>query len=205
MRGPQALDHDRHVVGRARTQQLVAASDLQYTRSLDETAKRYELVDEAVAGDFLVIADVNPAKLATFGDILGLKASARGVVGLVVDGAVRDIKILNRLQLPVWANAVTPIPPVYGDYTVESVNEPVTCGGINVQAGDIVVADRDGIVVIRPEELALIIKVCGELTDHESSIREAISRGENLKDLDFNSGTSRAKDTATFPRSQNGL
>jgi 4-hydroxy-4-methyl-2-oxoglutarate aldolase len=190
MRGPQPLGHDQHVAGRARTQQLVALSDPQQTASIADRARRFELVDEALEGDFLVIADANPAKLATFGDVLGLKATARGVVGLVVDGAVRDVAILNQLRLPVWANAVTPIPPVHGDYTVRSVNEPVTCAGVSVQAGDFIVADRDGIVVIQPDEAAPVVILCQELTDHESSIKDAISRGEKLKDLDFNGTTS---------------
>jgi hypothetical protein len=68
-----------------------------------------------------------------------------------------------------------------------------------VQAGDIVVADRDGIVLIRPEELALVVKLCRELAEHESLIGEAIAQGVDLKDLDFNSTTHAPKTLLSPP------
>jgi 4-hydroxy-4-methyl-2-oxoglutarate aldolase len=106
--------------------------------------KAFELVKE---GDVLVVAGGGRTDCALFGSAIASRLKAVGCRGVVVDGAVRDVQELNDVGLPIFARAATPaafrlmIAP-------GSINAPVQCGGIAVEAGDIVRANLDGVVVV---------------------------------------------------------
>jgi 4-hydroxy-4-methyl-2-oxoglutarate aldolase len=106
--------------------------------------KAFELVKE---GDVLVVAGGGRTDCALFGSAIASRLKAVGCRGVVVDGAVRDVQELNDVGLPIFARAATPaafrlmIAP-------GSINAPVQCGGITVEAGDIVRANLDGVVVV---------------------------------------------------------
>jgi 4-hydroxy-4-methyl-2-oxoglutarate aldolase len=106
--------------------------------------KAFELVEE---GDVLVVAGGGRTDCALFGSAIASRLKAVGCRGVVVDGAVRDVQELNDVGLPIFARAATPaafrlmVAP-------GSINAPVQCGGITVQAGDIVRANLDGVVVV---------------------------------------------------------
>jgi len=106
--------------------------------------------DEAPAGAVIVVDGGGAVDRALWGDKLSKLALERGVAGLVVDGAVRDVEGIEALGFPVFAAGVTPTPP-RRDRTGK-VGAPVTCGGLTVRPGDFVVGDRDGVVVV-PAEL----------------------------------------------------
>lgn len=171
------------VVGRARTQQLASLRDAKRSSLVVNRELHFELVDGAAPGDFIVIAAGGRDHLASFGDVLALKAKNMGVVGVVVDGATRDASFIAEIGLPLWCNGITPIPQGYGGYSVEAVNVPVTCDGVEVRPGDLVVADGDGVVVVPPDELAQILPLCEELEEQEQRAREGIARGESLVGL----------------------
>lgn len=170
-------------VGRARTQQLVALRDPHRGSLVADRELHFEIVDGAQAGDFIVMASAARDKLASFGDVLAAKAKAQGVAGVAVDGATRDAGFIVELGLPTWCDGVTPIPQGYGGYSVHSVNEPVTCGGVEVIPGDIVVADGDGVVVLPPAEVAEILEICVELERQEQVAREGVAEGKPLIEL----------------------
>jgi 4-hydroxy-4-methyl-2-oxoglutarate aldolase len=106
--------------------------------------KAFELVEE---GDVLVVAGGGRTDCALFGSAIASRLKAVGCRGVVVDGAIRDVQELNDVGLPIFARAATPaafrlmVAP-------GSINAPVQCGGITVQAGDIVRANLDGVVVV---------------------------------------------------------
>ena len=106
--------------------------------------KSFELVKE---GDVLVVAGGGHPDCALFGSAIASRLKAVGCRGVVVDGAVRDVQELNDVGLPVFARAATPA--AYRLMVAPgSINAPVQCGGITVEAGDIVRANLDGVVVV---------------------------------------------------------
>ena len=170
-------------VGRARTQQLESLRDASAGSVVTNRTLHFELVDGAQPGDMLVIAVAGPDHLASFGDVLAMKAQHQGVAGVVVDGAVRDAAYIERIELSLWCDGITMIPQGYGGYSVVSVNETVTCAGVQVNPGDFIVADSDGVIVVPADEAERVIALAEELEAAEEHAREGIRNGTALAQL----------------------
>lgn len=127
-------------------------------------------------GDVLVVDGGGFTAVALFGEMMALTAQRRGAAGVVIDGAVRDRTAVVDLGLPVYSRAVTPAGP-FKD-SPGSIGVPVSCGGVPVLPGDIVIGDGDGVVVV-PQDLAPAIAAAAEVqAGKEAQMRERILRGE---------------------------
>jgi 4-hydroxy-4-methyl-2-oxoglutarate aldolase len=106
-------------------------------------------IDLSGAGDVLVVAALGNSTFACFGHATPLRVQHRGVVGVVVDGLVRDTALLRLSDLPVFARGATPRDFSY-PFGLDhgGVNVEVACGGVLVRAGDIIVGDDDGVVAV---------------------------------------------------------
>lgn len=138
-------------------------------------------IAHAEPGDVLVLTLPEPRPVALVGDLLATQAQSRGVAALLVDGAVRDVEELAALGLPVWARFVRA-----RGATKEVVGEldaPVVVGGAEIRAGDVVVLDADGAVVVAAADVEEVARLGLERDAREAALRPRYAAGELSYDV----------------------
>lgn len=139
-------------------------------------------VETAPAGHVLVVDTHGMDVSGTFGDILVARLAFRGVAGIVSDGPMRDVAELRRMALPVFARG-NAAPPSYASMMPVDCQVPISCGGIAVLPGDIVVGDADGVVVL-PIAVALeVVRDAVEQDRLEAYVRERVEAGASTFDV----------------------
>ncbi len=139
-------------------------------------------VEVCQPGDVLVVTTKSPSTDGMFGELIATSLIARGVKGLIIDAGVRDVADLTAMGFPVWSKAIHAHGTVKA--TPGSVNVPVVCAGETIYPGDVIVADVDGVVVVRRQDAEKVAKLGEDRLVKEASSRAKLKAGE--LSLDFN-------------------
>ena len=154
------------VAGKAITVQCFDADNLMIHAAVEFCKK----------GDILVVSTLSETRNGYFGELLARSYMGAGAVGLIIDGGVRDVKDLRKIGFPVWSRYVNVVGT--SKKNPGSVNVPIVCGNVKICAGDFVVADDDGVVVIERNDVYETIKKAEERDKREEETRKRIERGE---------------------------
>jgi 4-hydroxy-4-methyl-2-oxoglutarate aldolase len=138
-------------------------------------------VEMLAPGDVLVVACSSESTDGAFGELLATSLKARGAKGVVLDMGCRDAYEISEMRFPLWSRAISAKGTVKA--TIGSVNVPVVCAGVQVQPGDVVVADDDGVVIV-PRASAETVAAAGqEREKKEAQSRARLEKGELGLDL----------------------
>ena len=164
------IKHNQKMVGRALTVQTAKG----------DWAKPVEAIDRAKEGDVIVI-DAGGSDVAVWGELASWSAKTKGVKGVVIDGAVRDIESILEIDFPCFSKFVVPHagePKGHG-----GIGNEITCGGQPVRTGDWIMGDENGVIVVPQEHAVEIANRAIDVLERENRIREEIKRGGTLSSI----------------------
>lgn len=174
------LDEQSKLVARARTGIYIEVSHVEPGTNPYEL--EIALVDDLKPGQVAVLACGGSSRIAPWGSLLSTASKVRGAAGCVTDGLVRDILSIREMQFPVFHGGIGPLDSK-GRGQIMAIDVPVTCGGVLVGPGDIVIGDADGIVVVpRKVEAEILAILVGKMAGESKSL-EALRAGEYLRDV----------------------
>lgn len=133
-------------------------------------------------GDVIVVDHKGRLDVSAWGGILSLAARERGVRGVVVDGACRDVDEARSLEFPVFARAAVPV-TARGRIVEQSYGEPITVGGVAVATGDLVIADSSGVVFVPAGKAEEIVALAERIAAREAAMAQAVRNGESIVDV----------------------
>jgi RraA family protein len=148
-------------------------------RCRDDFLGVVQAIEHATAGQVIVV-DGGGRETALAGEVFARAALARGLAGIVVDGGYRDLGYVATSDLPVYSRHVSPMAGT--TIRLATVNEPVSCGGVPVSPGDLVIADVDGIVVLDPARAEATLAAAAQVMAVEARVMERLSQGATLGD-----------------------
>ena len=164
------IAHGQRMVGRALTVQTAKG----------DWAKPVEAIDRAKEGDVIVI-DAGGSDVAVWGELASISAKLKGVRGVVIDGAARDIETILDIDFPCFSRLVVPHagePKGYG-----GIGHEIICGGQLVRSGDWVIGDENGVIVVPQEGAVEVANRAVDVLERENRIREEIRRGGTLSSV----------------------
>lgn len=168
------------------------------TMAIDSTVVHYA-IDLAQPGDVLVIDRTGDTKHACWGEMTSLAAKVRGLAGTIVDGPATDVVEIEDMEYLVFSRGISPITTrslaQFGE-----INTVIQCGGVTVAPGDIILADDNGILGLKPDQVASLVEHCEPIAQREPVTRQRLNGGEPLSEL----SSARLKIEATLATQANG-
>jgi regulator of RNase E activity RraA len=140
-----------------------------------------DAIDAAPPGSVYVMVLEDGEDYAGIGGLMATAMKSRGMTGAVIDGGVRDLPQIQKLQFPVYSRSIVPSTTI-NHYRFAGANIPVTCAGVKVSANDIIVADLDGVVVVPRARAEEVLKKAQELDNAEHSMIPFIEKFRSIKE-----------------------
>ncbi|MHA1238778.1 MAG: RraA family protein [Candidatus Odinarchaeia archaeon] len=166
------------IIGVAVTVKVTAAGLTKSTQHLGVNA-----IDIADSKNIIIIDNGGRRDVSCWGEILSYAAKKKGIKGVVIDGAFRDLDVIKSINFPVYARNVVPV-TARGRIMQESVNTLIQCGGVQVRPGDFIVGDANGVVIIPKEKAEEILSIAESLYDKETAMITAINQGQSIVEVD---------------------
>ncbi len=166
------------VIGRAVTIKMTAAGTAKSKRHLGIDA-----IATAAPGDVIAIDNRGDLYNNCWGEILSCAAKKKGVLGVFIDGAARDIDACQDMEFPLFARGIVPI-TARGRIMQEDYNCPIRLGDVQVRPGDILVGDVNGLVVIPQEKVEEVISAAEEIFEKEERMKTDILKGMDILEVD---------------------
>src|SRR5271155_995890 len=138
-----------------------------------------EAIDQGSTNSVYVMVVEDGEDIAGMGGLMGTAMATRGYSGAVIDGGVRDVAYLRKIGFPVYATGIVPSTSVH-HYRFGGSQIPVTCDGVTVNAGDIIAADSDGVVVVPKDKAVEVLKVAQQMDFKEHSMYAVIEQMKSI-------------------------
>lgn len=142
----------------------------------------HKVMEIAQQGDVVVIDRCGDTNHACLGGGVALAAHCRGLAGCIIDGPATDIDEIEEMNFPVYATGLSPITTKLLGFGGE-INTVIQCGGVTVHPGDLIVADNNGVVVLRPDEARAVAEKAIGMQEAEVTLLEQIKAGQTLSSL----------------------
>lgn len=133
-------------------------------------------------GDFLVIDRSGDTRHAMCGGGVAFAAKAAGCVGIIIDGPATDVQELREYDMPVWARGLSTVTGK-AQFTFGEFCTPISCGGVAVEPGDAILADENGVLVLKPHEIAEAAARAVGMQTAEKAMLQRVANGERLPDI----------------------
>lgn len=173
---PQTVE--RKICGRVITVKL-------RVKAVGDSSKQHlgtAAIHTASSNEVIVVQGRGRENISGWGGILSRAAQHRGITGVIVDGACRDVQECQNLNFPVYARAAVPV-SARGRLVEESFNQPIEVAGITVHPGDLVIADRNGVVFLPLDSAEQIIETAEEIIRRESELSTLIDAGASVSEV----------------------
>ena len=165
------LGQNYHLFGQARTVSVIAG----------DNSAIHAVLGLVEPGQVLMVDGGGHTDRALWGDILSSVAKSKNLAGIVLDGAVRDVAELRAGDMPVYASGVSPAGPTKG--WGGTIDTAISCGGVAVKPGDVILGDDDGVAVIPIERVAAIKTLAEERLAFEADVLKRIANGEDTASI----------------------
>ncbi len=165
------------IAGRAVTFKLKTKGNETTVRHLGTAA-----VEAADPGDIIVCDHRGRTDVAGWGGILSTAAKTKGVVGVIIDGASRDVDEAKGLGLPLFARAAVPL-TARGRIVEESTNEPIEIGGVSLAPGDYIIADNSGVVVVPQDRVTEVVPEAENIVAREQAMAADVMAGKSVVEV----------------------